>query len=316
MPLRSINLRRGRVRSPGALALVTGAWLSCAAPDGSGLFQPLGMAGAGASGGSGGASSGGSGSGAPAGGASAAEAGEGQAGEGQAGNLPLAGAPGNGGASAGAGAGGGDALAPDAGLVDGGVEPDAGSPEPPVTCEPSDELCDGVDNDCDGVIDSASACPAGCTGFTLTGRVYMFCSEAVDRGIALARCGAEDMKVAWIETPAENGAVLASLTLLVAPAAGERLVQLGASDQDDEDEWFWTSNAAAFDGFQFWDGNAAEDGGDPVGNAYANWGPGEPNNSDNEDCGALSVSGTETRAPGQWDDRSCLEELPFLCEQP
>ncbi|HTV24480.1 MAG TPA: hypothetical protein VMG12_37575, partial [Polyangiaceae bacterium] len=84
MPLGSLSLRRCRVVLPAGVGLVTAAWLSCSAPDGSGLYQPLGSAGAAGSGGGAAAGSGGSGSGAPAGGASAA----GNAGEGQGGNLP------------------------------------------------------------------------------------------------------------------------------------------------------------------------------------------------------------------------------------
>jgi hypothetical protein len=201
----------------------------------------------------------------------------------------------------------------DAGSVDGGDEPDAG---PPVTCEPSDEVCDGLDNDCDDVIDPGAACPDECTGFTLADRAYMFCEEAVDRGIALDRCGGEGMKLAWIETPGENAALVAAIDALGVAGAAELLVQIGASDSDDEDEWFWSGNAAAVDGFQFWEGNAAGDGGETVGGAYANWAVVEPNNSDNEDCGALSINGNGDRTAGQWDDRACLDELPFLCEEP
>lgn len=294
-----------RAALPVWITLATSAWLSCSAPDGSGLFEPYspGAAGAGGAG-----SGGGGGSGASAGGSSA-----GLGGEGQGGALPLAGSAGAGGSSVAGETIDAGELPADAGSVDAGDEPDAG---PPVSCEPSDEVCDGLDNDCDDVIDSGAACPDGCAGFTLADHAYMVCDEAVDRGIALARCGGEGMKLAWIETPGENAALVAAIDAVGLTAAGELLVQIGASDSDDEDEWFWIGNAAALDGFQFWQGNAAEDGGEPVGGAYVNWGDGEPNNSDNEDCGALSVSGSGARAAGQWDDRACAEELPFLCEVP
>jgi len=228
----------------------------------------------------------------------------------------LAGAAGAGGSNAAGEGGDAGASASDAGSLDAGGEPDAGPPDPPE-CEPSDELCDGIDNDCDDVIDSGGACPAGCGGFTLDDHAYMFCGEEVDRGIALTRCGGEGMKLAWIETPEENAALLTSIEALDVPVpAGELLVQVGASDSDDEDEWIWVGNAAAFDGFQFWDGNGAGAGGEPVGGAYANWAAGEPNNTNQEDCGVINVSGNATRAPGLWDDRDCLEELTFLCEEP
>jgi hypothetical protein len=274
------------------------------------LYDPYSPGGAGSGGAAAGA--GGSGGGGTAAGGSAA----GLGGEGQGGNLPLAGAAGSGGSSVAGEARDAGATTPDAGSFDAGGEPDAGPPGPPVTCEPSDEVCDGLDNDCDDVIDSGAACPEGCSGFTLADHAYMVCAESVDRGIALARCGGEGMKLAWIETSGENSALLAAIGELGLAADGELAVQIGASDEDDEDEWFWIGNAAALDGFQFWEGNGADDGGDTVGGAYANWADGEPNNQNTEDCGLMSISGTDGREPGQWDDRSCLDELPFLCEQP
>jgi Lectin C-type domain len=311
MPLGSLSRRRGRVAFPTWITFATAAGLSCSAPDGRGLFEPFSAGGA-ESGGGAGSSSAGSSAGVGAGGSAA-----GFGGEGQGGNLPLAGAAGTGGSSAAGERGDAGASAPDAGSLDAGGEPDAGPSDPPDTCEPSDEVCDGIDNDCDDVIDSGGACPAGCGGFTLDAHAYMFCGETVDRGIALARCGAEGLKLAWIETPQENAALLTSIAALDVPVpAGELLVQIGASDADDEDEWIWQGNAAAFDGFQFWDGNGVAAGGEAVGSAYANWATGEPNNTDQEDCGVINFTGNATRAPGLWDDRACLEELTFLCEEP
>jgi hypothetical protein len=210
----------------------------------------------------------------------------------------------------------GDASLPDAGVVDAGVVEEAGPP--PVICEPSAEVCDGIDSDCDGVIDQGQTCRAGCVGFALDGHGYMFCTEPVDRGIALARCAAEGMKLAWLETPRENAAVVAAILGLDLPnGAAELLVQIGASDSDDEDEWFWIGNGAAFDGFRFWSGNATDDNdAAAVGGAYENWADGEPNDTEVEDCGVLSVSGSDFRAPGEWDDRGCELETPFVCETP
>jgi hypothetical protein len=210
----------------------------------------------------------------------------------------------------------GDASLLDAGVLDAGVAEEAGPP--PATCEASPEVCDGIDSDCDGVIDQGQTCPNGCAGFALAGHGYMFCAEPADRGVALARCAAEAMRLAWLETPQENAAVVAGIIGLDLPGAGDEiLAQIGASDSDDEDEWFWIGNGAALDGFRFWSGNATDDDdARAIGGAYENWADGEPNDTDVEDCAVLSVSGSENRARGEWDDRDCELELPFVCETP
>ena len=45
-----------------------------------------------------------------------------------------------------------------------------------VPTVPSAELCDGVDNNCMNGADEGSACPDNCTGATLQGHYYTFCS--------------------------------------------------------------------------------------------------------------------------------------------
>jgi hypothetical protein len=208
-------------------------------------------------------------------------------------------------------------AAADAGAVDAGGVVDAGPP--PIPCaDPSVEVCDGIDNDCDTVIDEGQTCPEGCAGFAIAGHGYMFCAEPVDRGIALVRCDAEDMKLAWLETPEENGVVVSAIAALDLPNAGAEVVaQIGASDGEDEDEWLWIGNGSAFDGFQFWEGNAEDDDdAAAVGGAYENWAVGEPNDDGAEDCAVLSVTGSEFRQPGEWDDRDCANAVPFVCEVP
>jgi hypothetical protein len=178
-------------------------------------------------------------------------------------------------------------------------------------------VCDGIDNDCDGAIDEGQTCPERCVGFAVGDHGYMVCAEPVDRGIALARCDAEGMKLTWLETPEENVVVVSAIASADLPlAGGELLVQIGASDGDDEDEWLWIGNGSAFDGFQFWEGNAEDDDAAALNGAYENWATGEPNDDGAEDCGVLSVTGNDPRQPGEWDDRDCAEELPFVCEVP
>ena len=42
------------------------------------------------------------------------------------------------------------------------------------------------------------------------------------------------------------------------------------------------------------------------------WAPGEPNNIDNEDCGALWTSGQDR---GTWNDYSCAIKIKAICEK-
>jgi hypothetical protein len=300
-------LHRCRPMLRGSWALGFGAWFACAwlaceAPDGSGLYEPL------PTGGAGGAGVGGS----PAGGSSAGETSAGSAGAAGSSVTPDGGRAGASAGEAGTGAASSDAgQVPDAAAGAG----DAGPPAPP--CNSSAELCDGLDNDCDGVVDQGQTCLDACVGFALADHGYMFCPEPVDRGIALARCEDRGMKLAWVEDATENAALVVRITELDRAGEDTELItQIGASDSEDEDEWRWVGNGASLDGFQFWEGNGVEDGGEAVGGAFQRWAEVEPNDQDGEDCGVMSVLGSANRDPGQWDDRNCDEAFAFLCEVP
>jgi hypothetical protein len=128
------------------------------------------------------------------------------------------------------------------------------------------------------------------------------------------------MRLAWLETPAENDALRQQIvaTGVTAPAGNLTLLtQIGASDSETEDAWFWVGNAVAADGFQFWQGGPVTGDGQAVAGAYAGWADGEPSASQvNEDCAAVLVFDSNTRAAGEWDDRGCNDALPFVCETP
>jgi len=281
---------------------------ACSAPDGRELFVPLELAGRGVGGAAGVESSGGANGGAPF--VTGGTSGEGQGGLG----IALGGASGT---TASGGAESSDAGVRDAGGEDGGLSVDA-APLPPL-CLPENERCDGLDNDCDGEIDSGATCAAECAGFAVGGRGYMFCSSALARVTAQARCQAEGMRLAWLETPEESEAVLAGIAAADVPApAGnaEVLTHIGGSDVADEGEWFWVGNGVAVGGPQFWEGPSAMFGGEIVDDAYVAWANLEPNDENGEDCAVVSVFGSAIREPGEWDDRGCEVELPFVCETP
>jgi hypothetical protein len=149
----------------------------------------------------------------------------------------------------------------------------------------------------------------------------MFCAEDVTRPVALSRCEAQGMRLAWLETPEENAGVRESIALadVDLPAGNpDLLTQVGATDSGDEGEWLWVGSAVAPDGFQFWEGGAASDDGQAVNGAFAGWSTNEPDNASNEDCAAMTVLGNNAtnRDPGEWGAHPCTQPLPFACETP
>ncbi|HKO91123.1 MAG TPA: C-type lectin domain-containing protein [Polyangiaceae bacterium] len=210
-------------------------------------------------------------------------------------------------------------LERDAGLFDAAAPGVVDAAPPPPACLPSTEVCDGLDNDCDEVVDEGAACADDCAGFALAGRGYMFCSDGADRALALALCENEGLRLAWIESSAENAALVARIVQLDVPTPDEEeiLTHIGGSDSGSEGSWSWRGTEEIADGFQYWEGTSADDGGEAVDGAFANWSPSEPNDTDgDEDCAVISVLGNNNRLPGNWDDRDCDSELPFVCEVP
>jgi hypothetical protein len=150
--------------------------------------------------------------------------------------------------------------------------------------------------------------PGGCAMFVLPelpDHHYALCTAVkLDFVHAEESCRALGMRLAWLESAAENTAVSAKVN---AVGAGIE-AWVGATDQELEGSWHWAGTG----GEPFWLGGAL---GAPVEGAFAAWASGTPNNGDQnsmpgEDCAAF-IAATAT-----WGDRVCTTAYPYLCEQP
>lgn len=145
-----------------------------------------------------------------------------------------------------------------------------------------------------------SICNQSCSGsasfFTDGGQSeYIFCDSAVNFSIAEADC--EGTGINWhmvrIDSASENSYINSIIS--------NGNVWLGGTDQSAEGTWLW------YDGEQFWQG---EDDGVPVNSLYSNWNNNEPNQSGDEDCLEMRLSG------GNWNDLRCTNNLRYVCEGP
>ena len=110
---------------------------------------------------------------------------------------------------------------------------------------------------------------------------YLFCDDTLTWAAADAYCQANGMHLASIEDSAEDAVVDA----LQSGSTSQTFI--GANDRASEGTWVWSSGDA-------W--------------SYTNWSSGEPNNSGDEDCGAILSSS------GNWNDAPCANTYPFVCE--
>ncbi|HVY31856.1 MAG TPA: lectin-like protein [Polyangiaceae bacterium] len=214
-------------------------------------------------------------------------------------------------ATAGTSATGGKGMLPEGGAPEAsGGAPDLGSAgqggSPSEPCVPTTERCNGHDDNCNEVVDE-QACNSsqngttGCSGFVLSGSPnhgYMLCTGTLrDYSHAQEACAGQGMRLAWLESSAENSEVSTKVNSVSKDAE----VYIGANDIANEGKWYWDGGA------QFWDGNNY---GKPVNGMYSNWAYATPNNGMyNEDCAVLSA-GTAT-----WGDRTCSIKFAYLCEE-
>ena len=174
-----------------------------------------------------------------------------------------------------------------------------------AACVPSTERCNGHDDDCDDVIDelacnSMMSGTVGCSGFVLPNdpiHGYMLCIGAKDYTHAREACAAQTMRLAWLETTAENSEV----SKKVAALSKDAEVSFGANDIDNEGHWVWDGG-----GLQFWNG---DENGQPVAGLFNAWTDGTPNDENGEDCAVLMS------ATASWGDRSCSAKYAYLCEE-
>lgn len=146
------------------------------------------------------------------------------------------------------------------------------------------ETCNGRDDDCDGGIDEDLSCK---------------CESSLDAGSIWQRCDGDGGD--WFyasDTCTDLGSHLASIDGESAQEAAEFLLLpfntdfwIGGNDLGGEGSWAW-SDSSLFS-FTRWRDEQPDNGG----GSY-----------DDEDC-------MEMTSTGEWNDRVCEVELPYLCER-
>lgn len=184
---------------------------------------------------------------------------------------------------------GGDA-ARDAG---GGPPPD-GSDRPDDGCPPA-ETCNGRDDDCDGTIDEGT-CRGDCGVRHRGGHAYLFCDAAVvDWMTAREGCTGRGYHLVKIETPEEDTWLWDQVEDFSGGTSFEWWI--GLNDRATEGTFVWHDDTTLMD------------------TGYANWGPEEPNDNNDQDC--VDLDGP--LYGGGWDDHQCDDDGPefehhYICE--
>jgi hypothetical protein len=119
--------------------------------------------------------------------------------------------------------------------------------------------------------------PTSCQGLRLNGRVYFSCPAATWTQ-AREHCASAGLALARIGDMAENDALRAAL--------GSGTHWIGLNDRDTEGSFVWTDASAP---------------------SFTSWAASDPDGGAAQDCVELS-------ADGSWNDRSCDDSVPFVCE--
>ena len=132
-------------------------------------------------------------------------------------------------------------------------------------------------------IGNTNKCVAGCPDgwHVLRGNYYKFFEKAKNWRDAKTHCQAEGGHLASVHSNEENEFV-AKLSPL------SKWLWLGGNDLSNESIWLW-SDKSSF--------------------SFSSWSPGNPDNSNNQDCLVLNYGGL-----GKWDDQSCSVSRQFVCK--
>jgi hypothetical protein len=137
----------------------------------------------------------------------------------------------------------------------------------------------------------------GCVPATFDLHRYQLCKVPLTHADAAAQCAVMGMRLAKVETAAQNQWIVDTLAGPVLPVdSGVNWIWIGGSDVATEGSWLWP------DGTVFYQNG-------PVGGLFTNWGQAEPNNArGGEDCLAIRIN-------YRWTDLDCTEVHHFCCEE-
>lgn len=144
------------------------------------------------------------------------------------------------------------------------------------------EACNASDDDCDGSVDEAG-CPV--TPLVWEDHTYLYVTTRTTWDLAQAACGSYGYHLVDLADATENT---------------EAWAQAEAADASTG--WWIGYSDRSVEGTFVWDGGSAA--------TYTIWRAGEPNDFGGaEDCGAYADDGA-----GGWNDKSCSQSLPYICE--